>query len=185
MKAEDKAKQFLKTSLRYYDKEIAIPSNRVFSITELLNERDAHNHKTAFIIQYGFPQSGAVCLSFILDTSSEKPHATITDFSIYTQPADKNLVVANFSTKNQNSILDELNIDNSFGLDTKTVKFSSYEEIDNNPNALHMIDMAIDDLNNALVLGDCRECSSIGSDRIPYCNTVPYPEKEEENNHKK
>ena len=135
MKAEEKAEQFLRKSLKLYGKKIAIPSNQVFCITELAKQSDPQNHIIKFKIQYGFLSSGSVCLDFTLDTSKEKPHATITDFIVHTQPADKSLIVANYSSQKPAG-LPELGVSVKFGLDTNTVEYKGYEKIDQNPNAL-------------------------------------------------
>jgi len=190
MEAEKKAEQFLRNSLKFLDKEIAIPSNQFFSITELAEERDSLNHKSVFEIQYGFPSSGAVFLRVILDASKEKLHAIITDFTVHTQPANKSLIVANYSSQSSAG-LPELGASIKFGFDTNTVEHENYEKIDKNPNALQMIDLAIDDLNNAIVLGECRMCYETKTNHIACCNTVPYSqnknedEDEDEHDHKK
>ena len=53
-----------------------------------------------------------------------------------------------------------------------TQEHSSIQEIEENPNALKMLDIAISDLNQAQVLGECRIAVPEGSDRIPCCNST-------------
>ena len=65
--------------------------------------------------------------------------------------------------------IDELGISANFGLDIDTKEHTSSIEIEQNPNALKMLDMAINDLSQAKILGKCCLEVSKDSDAIPLC----------------
>lgn len=97
---------------------------------------------------------------------------SIDKISVYAPTSDKEFIIANFAPQYE---VNELSINANFGLDMDTKKHTSSIDIEQNPNALKMLDMAINDLSQAEIIGECREAVPIGSDRIPLCNSTNRP----------
>lgn len=168
--AKEKMSKLLKIALAYYGKEISLPSTQLFSFDQINDEESSIKGKYNYHIQYGFPQSG--CVSMRFSYLEESNSFSISKISVYAPPADKEFVVANFAPQ---SDFGAISVSANFGLDMDTKKHTSSIEIEQNPNALKMLDMAISDLSQAEVLGECGAVVPIGSDRIPLCITTNKP----------
>ena len=170
MEAIQKVNTFFSLSMKCVGKEIAIPSNQNFMIERIVDKGEEDSYY--FHIQYGFPQSGSVILGFLY---SLKDHsASLKRISVSTQSADKEFLMANYNPK---ETIGALGININFGIDTGTEEYNSFEEIEKNPNALKMLDFAIDDLKEAKILGPCRAVDFPGSSHITYCDCVEYTEE--------
>ncbi len=169
MESSQKVQQFLRTALSYYGKEIALPSEQIFTIDKIV-EVGANPDEDNFAIQYGFPQSGAVCMDFAYSRSNNEFY--IDGVEVFAPPEGEDLVMASFTPHQE---IDEIGISVNFGLDTGTIKHAKLEEIDRNPNALKLLDLAIQDLENAEVLGPCRVAVPEGSTRIPCTDSTSKP----------
>lgn len=170
MSAGDKVKKFFRIATKYMGKDIAIPSNNTFDINYVVDKQAEMEGIRKYTIQYGFPQSGCVYLSF--SVMSEENRIGITSLSVYAPPADQEMIIANY---NPEIDAGGLGISFKVGLDNGTIEHESLDEIENNPNAMQMLDIAIEDLSKAEVLGECMEISS-DEDIIPCCSTNPYKE---------
>lgn len=166
-KVQEKATIFLRKSLQYYGKEIALESNQIFSIDQIINDENLQNGIYDYKVQYGFPQSGCVSLEF--SYSEPEQSFSINEVTVYAPSADKEFVVANFAPKVD---LGVMNVSANFGVDMGTTKHTTTEEIANNPNALNMLDFANNDLDKAQVLGECCLMVPEGSKRIPITNST-------------
>lgn len=169
MNAETKIKEFFNESIKCFGKEIALKSNQEFCINELVNKEKESKGIYSYSIQYGFPQSGCVFIKFEI----EGKKGNITDVEVHAKPKGESMVTANYSTQIG---IEELGVGIKTGLDIGTKKYSGVEEIDENPNALQMLDIAISDLKQALILGDCHLHVLADSDMIPVCDTTEYPD---------
>ena len=163
----EKITDFLRKSIKYYGKEIALDSNQHFSINQICNDENLQNGIYDYQIQYGFPQSGCITMEFSFNEKSKS--FSIDKATVYAPPADKEFIVANFAPQTD---FDELSVRANFGLDMDTKKHTSSAEISQNPNALNMLDFAIGDLEKAEVLGECRLAVPAGSERIPLCHST-------------
>jgi hypothetical protein len=167
MNADDKIRDFFYKSIKLYGKEISIPSNQHFSIDQIIDDEEFDPDKPVykFKIQYGFPQSGCIGLKF---TYADDKYV-INDIDIFAPPADKEMIVANYSPQVNAG---PISIGINFGIDMGTVKHSSEDEIKNNPNALKMLDIAISDLEKAEIHGKCTAVVPEGSSIIPCTNSI-------------
>ena len=170
MEAAQKIDSFFRTAMKYYGKEIALPSNQHFSIDQVIDEEKDKDGEYNYMIQYGFPQSGCVSMDF--GYSQESNSFSINGISVFAPPIGEDIIMANFAPQVESG---EVGISVNFGLDTGTQKHSKLNEIEENPNALKMLDIAISDLNKAQVLGECREAVPVGSTHIPCCNSTHFP----------
>ena len=168
--AKEKIGKLLKIALAYYGKEISLPSTQLFTFDQINDEENSIEGKYNYHIQYGFPQSGCVSMKF--SYLEENNSFSINKISVYAPTADKEFVVTNFAPQ---SDFGAISVSANFGLDMDTKEHTSSVEIEQNPNALKMLDMAINDLSQAEILGECRAEVPIGSDRIPLCNTTNKP----------
>lgn len=169
MEATQKIDSFFRTAMKYYGKEIALPSNQHFSIDQVVDEEKDKDGEYNYMIQYGFPQSGCVSMDF--GYSQESNSFSIKGISVFAPPTGENIVMANFAPQAK---VGDIGISVNFGLDTGTQKHSKLSEIEENPNALKILDIAISDLDKAQVLGECREEVPVGSTRIPCCNSTRF-----------
>ena len=167
---KEKMGKLLKIALSYYGKEISLPSTQLFSFDQINAKENSIEGKYNYQIQYGFPQSGCVIMGF--SYFEESNSFSIDKISVHAPTADKEFIVANFAPQ---SGFGGLSISANFGLDMDTKEHTSSVEIEQNPNALKMLDMAINDLGQAEILGECRVAVPMGSDRIPLCNTIDKP----------
>ncbi len=167
---KEKIGKLLKIVLGYYGKEVALSSTQYFSFDEITDKENSVDGKYNYQIQYGFPQSGCVIMKF--GYSEESNSLSIYEVSVFASMADKEFAVANFASQ---SNFAELGISANFGLDMNTKKHTSLEEIEQNPNALKVLDMAINDLGQAEILGECRVEVPVGSNRIPVSNAINKP----------
>ena len=168
--ASEKITSFFRKSFEYYGKEIALESNQHFGIDQILNEEKQKQGEYNYHIQYGFPSSGCVSMNF--SYSKESDSFSIDEITVYAPPADKEMVMATFAPQSQ---VGEVNISANFGLDMGTEEHKSISSIANNPNALKMLEIAINDLGQAEILGDCRVAVPIGSELIPCTNSTNRP----------
>lgn len=160
---------FFKESIKYFGKEIAIPSDQYFGIDEIHGDEEKED-ETNYSIQWGFSQSGAVFMNF--SYNEDKNNFFINGISFYAPPKDDMLLLGTF---NQQEKVDEIGVYAHFGLDMGTKEHTKIKEIEANPNAITTLKFAIKDLQDALVLGECNINVPIGSSEIPCCNSVPYP----------
>ena len=84
-------------------------------------------------------------------------------------PEKENIIMANFATPLQDG---PIGVDINFGMDMGTKSHTSIDEIEENPNALKMIELATSDLSKAQILGKCMLEVPEGSDMIPCCDSV-------------
>ena len=169
MEARQKIDSFFKTAMKYYGKEIALPSNQHFSIDQIIDEEKYKNGEFNYMIQYGFPQSGCVSMKF--GYSQGNNSFSINGISVYSPPKGEDVIMANFAPQVESG---GIGISVNLGIDTGTQEYSKLSEIDENPNALKILDIAISDLDKAQVLGECREAVPVGSTRIPCCNSTRF-----------
>lgn len=165
--ASKKIDIFFRTALKYYGKEIGLTSNQIFSIDQICDSDKEQEGEYSYVIQYGFPQSG--CISMNFSYSQKSNSFTVDKISVYAPPIGENIIMANFAPQVQEG---PIGISVNFGIDMGTQEHSSIQEIEGNPNALKMLDIATSDLNQAQVLGECRIAVPEGSDRIPCCNST-------------
>lgn len=163
--ASKKLDSFFRTSLKYYGKEIGLTSNQHFSIDQISDPDKEQAGEYRYVIQYGFPQSGCVSLHF--GYSQESNSFTVNKVSVYAPPVGENIIMANFAPQTQ---VGEIGISVNFGIDMGTQEHTSLSEIEANPNALKMLDIATLDLSQAQILGECRVAVPEGSERIPCCD---------------
>lgn len=166
----EKMTMLLKFALSFYDKEISLPSNQFFSFDQIIDEKNTRDGEYNYQVQYGFPQSGSVLMNFSYFEESDS--FTVDKLSVHAPSADKEFAVANFTPQTD---FGGISISANFGLDMKTEEYTSLEDIEQNPNAIKMIDMAIDDLSQAEILGECMVGVPIGSNKIPLCSTSVKP----------
>ena len=164
-KASQKLENFLRTSLKYYGKKIRLNSYQHFSIDQISNPDKEQLGEYRYIIQYGFPQSGAVKIHF--DYSQKSNSYTINKVTVYAPPIGENIIMANFAPQSR---VGEIDISVNIGIDTGTEKHTNLSEIEANPNALQMLDIATLDLSQAQILGKCTTIVSDGSEIIPCCD---------------
>ena len=169
MNADEKATLFLQKALKLYGKELSIPSNQPFFISEIEDEESKKTGNPKIRVQYGFPQSGSVCVDFNIIIDEKK--AEMTDVVVFTQPSDKDIIMANYAPQSKTG---EVTINANFGMNTGTQKYATFKEIDENPNALKLLDIAIEDLDNAIIHGPFNGSIPMNSNSIPCCNTIPY-----------
>lgn len=163
---------FFKITLQFYGKEIGITSNQYFGINKIYNKENEQLGEYEYIIQYGFPQSGCVNMNFKYYRKTKS--FTLDKISVYAQPANQSYYTANFAPQTQ---IGETSINMNFGMDTGTQEHTTLDEIENNPNALKMLDSAISDLKQAKILGDCTFVVPKGSNMIPVCTSANIIEK--------
>ena len=113
-----------------------------------------------FNIQWGFPNSGGVFIKF---NYSQK---CLTVIDVYAPPKGENILLTSIAPKETIASLPEVGVTLQFGIDSGCEKHQTLDEIAANPNALEMLDIAIKDLENAEVIGNCSEVSN-DSERIP------------------
>ena len=169
MEATQKINSFFRMAMKYYGKEIVLPSNQHFSIDQVIDEGKDKDGEYNYMIQYGFPQSGCVSMDF--GYSQESNSFSINGISVFAPPTGENIIMANFAPQVEAA---GVGISVNFGLDIGTQKHSKISEIEENPNALKMLDIAISDLDKAQVLGECRAAVPVGSTRIPCCNSTRF-----------
>lgn len=165
--AHEKIRNFFKAVLRCYGSEIGLSSNQYFSIDQICDSEEEQSDELNFVAQYGFPQSGGVTINFkVSKVKEERKTITICNVNVYAPPKEKKIMIANFSPEIQTGYV---GISANFGLDVGTEEHTSTEEIEANPNALKMLEIATEDLNQAQILGECRLVVQAGSSRIPCC----------------
>lgn len=171
-KIVEKINSFFKTSLEFFGKEIGLVSNQEFSITQIRDKEREKEGKTKYMIQYGFPQSGCVSVGF--SYSEEDKSFSMDNVSVFAPPAGEPIMMANFAPQEE---IEGVSIKFKMGMDMGTEKHETLKEIEENPNALKMIDIAIRDLSRAQILGECMLAVPVGSDYIPCCNSTQIPKK--------
>lgn len=168
--ATEKVTSFFMESLKYYGKEITLQSNQHFSIDKVVNKQKEKQGEYNYHIQYGFPCSGCVSMNF--SYSKENGSFSIDKITVYAPPADKEMIITNFASQEQS---DEFNISAHLGIDMETEEHKNINSITNNPNALKMLEIAVNDLDKATILGECRIVAPMGSDLIPCTNSTNRP----------
>lgn len=158
---------FFRTALKYCGKEIGLTSNQIFSIDQIRDSDREQEGEYSYAIQYGFPQSGGISMKF--DYSQKLNSFSVDKISVYAPPIGENIIMANFAPQLQEG---PIGISVNFGIDMGTQEHSTIQEIEGNPNALKMLDIATSDLNQAQILGECKIAVPEGSDRIPCCNST-------------
>lgn len=168
--ASQKIERFFRIALNYYGKEIGLTSNQHFSIDQICDSEKAESGEYSYVIQYGFPPSGCVSMGF---SYSQKENAFLADkISVFAPPVGENIIMANFAPRFQDG---PISISVNCGMDMGTQEHTSMQEIEENPNALKMLDIAIADLSEAQILGECRTAVPAGSERIPCCSCTRIP----------
>ena len=169
MEVTDSKKEAVKAIIRFLnaanlvrDKEIGLRNTSNFDYIGLKSDETGSYYN----IQYGWPQSGCVSVSFamtndkaVLDKSLLRWPAdedgyspAILSCSVNTQPEGEQIIMANFAPKTKT--MPELSINIDFGINTGTEEYTTLEEIGNNPNAIKLLGIAADDLERAEVYGD-------------------------------
>jgi len=149
---------FFDGAKHYIRKEIELSRGQFFNIT--YNVEDLDN--PCFQFQYGFPQSGCVCLTVI---AQGKDAGKINRVSVTAPAADKPPISIVY--KEEKRVLPELDVSVNFGMNLELDEHETIEAIAANPNAISMIELATEDLRQAKVLGECCEVTSSGSKRLP------------------
>ena len=170
MSLDDKTKEFFKTSMQFFGKEIEVPSGQYFCIDRIIDPDDLS--KIYMQIQYGFSQSGCVNMGCELDQKNMA--ARIKEFTIYAPPEGEDIVMINYTPE-----VDfwDVGITMDVGLNTGAIKHSTSEEILRNPNAIRMLDTAINDISKAQIIGECKADVVEGSLRIPCCESKRRPKE--------
>lgn len=166
--AREKAITFWRQSFQFFGKEVSLESNQHFGIDEIIDKDEQAQTKHNYHIQYGFPSSGCVSMNFSYEEENES--FSIDKINVYALPKDKEMIVAAFQPQAQ---VGEINISANFGVEMGTSEHTTLSAIAENPNAIRMLDIAIDDLAKAEVLGECRLEVPIGSTMIPCTNSSP------------
>ena len=166
----EKINKFFYKAFEYYGKEIALESNQYFSIDQIVDEEKQQQGEYQYRIQYGYPSSGCVSMKFCY--SEKNDSGSITEVTVDAPPADKEMIIATFAPQSQ---INGIKISANFGLDMGTVQHKSLSAIANNPNALKMIDIAISDLCQAEILGECGIVVPADSNLIPCSNSTNKP----------
>ncbi len=165
-----KIDSFFKTAIRYFGKEVGLISSQHFGIDQICDPEKEKNGEFRYAIQYGFPQSGCVIMNF--GYSKAENVFTIDKISVYAPPIGEDLIMANFGPQLQDGLV---GINVNFGMDAGTQEHTSISEIERNPNASKMLDLALTDLSQAQILGACSVSVMSGSRRIPCCNSRQIP----------
>lgn len=150
--------EFLNISASYIGKEIELQSKQPFFISYNIEDETMPRYQ----FQYGWPQSGSVFLSIITDGKYKNQVFRV---SVTAPSADKEFVTATFSEKKD--FARSLSVDVGFGIDMSFNKHTTFAEIEANPNAMRMIELATQDLSKAVVLGESHECVPEGETRLP------------------
>lgn len=170
MDVKTKIEIFVRKSLKCFGSEVALPSNNMFEINEILGDEQ---NKQTYSIQYGFPQSGSVIARFDFLKESRQLIIDSSTVTVHAVPEGKEMMIANLS---QETSVDELGLgmNINFGLDNGTQEYSGIEEIEKSPNAVKMLDIAINDLDEVQILGDCMVAVPMGSKMIPVTTSTMY-----------
>lgn len=163
---EQKITELARIALTYRGKEIAIESNQDFSIFSQYKD----NVMYAYNIQYGFPNSGSIHI--ILRKLEEKKGLFITNFTIYAAKAEKDVFPETFrEEKKLGTIEGTATITFKGGIDnfTQCYEMTDIEAMKSNPNVLELLDMALDDMYSAKILGECCVYVPANSDFVPCC----------------
>lgn len=163
----EKITDFFRASFEYYGSEIYLQSNQHFGIDQIINEEKQQQGEYAYHIQYGFPSSG--CVSMDCGYSQSNDTFSINKVTVYAPPADKEMIVATFAPQAQ---IDEVNVSANFGIDAGTEEHNTIDSIANNPNAIKMLEIAIGDLSEAEIIGECRVSVPMESKTIPCSNST-------------
>jgi hypothetical protein len=156
--------EFVRSACRFIGYEISLPTNQYFGIMQKLDE---NSEKIEYMIQFGFPQSGAVIAE--IEYIENETAVNITKLKVFTQPpTSKNAIM---STINQQEEDDEINVRFQMGMDTGTKEYQTMAEIASNPNAIQMIRLANATLKKAEILGECNVNVPIGSKSLPVCKS--------------
>lgn len=127
--------EFFEVAKNFIGKDLQLSSKQPFYIT--CDKEDAKY--SCWKIQYGFPESGCVCLSA---RTTEKTNIDLFQVFITAPSANKESLLTLDVTGGIN-----------FCIDTEAVECKTMEEIAKNPNAMKMITFATQDLSQAEVLG--------------------------------
>lgn len=168
--AREKISDFWKKSVKYYGKEIALDSKNSFVICQIRNDENLRKGIYNYQIQYGFPQSGCITLSFSFREKNKS--FSIDEITIYAPQADKEFILAHFDPQTN---IDELKIKERYAIDVGIKSHTTLPEIAQNSNALNMLNFAIGDLEKAEVLGECRADMPLWSKQIPICHSTNKP----------
>ena len=180
--------RFVNAANSVRNKEIGLKNTSIFDYIGQKSDETGWYYN----IQYGWPQSGCVSVSFavtndkdVLEQSliscwpaGEDGYApAVVSCSVNTQPKDKQIIVANFAPKTE--IMPGVSINIDFGIDTGTEEYTTLEEIGNNPNAIKLLGIATGDLENAEVYGDFDYKTVIRSDgTVQFCQAGKAEPKE-------
>lgn len=194
MEVTDSKEKAVKAIIRFVnaansvrDKEIGLQKTSLFDyIGQKQDETGSY-----YNIQYGWPQSGCVSVSFAMtndkavleksllrwpaDEDGYSP--AVVSCSVNTQPEGEQIIMANFADKNE--IMPELSMNIGFGINTGTEEYTTLEEIGNNPNAIKLLEIAAGDLERAEVYGDFDYGTVIRSDgTVQFCQARKAEPKE-------
>lgn len=155
-----KISEFFQKAFQYYGKEIVLDSKQHFNINFVKNNENEEIDN--FQIQYGFPQSG--CVSMGCSYSKKEEKFFIDEITVYAPSRNEEFIVANLAPQYDDGIL---NMSFNMGLDMNTQQHNSVKSISENPNAVKMLETAINDLSKAEVIGECMVGVPADSDFIP------------------
>ena len=170
---------FYRSAAVYMDKEIALNHSNHFSM-EVSNVGDKDFRLR---IQYGFPQS--LCVSMQTDCTfheGECYEVNVTKFTVFAPPPNQPLLNTDYTINGLNPEMSELSVSVSSAYDgLGTIQeYSSREDIAGNPNAIKVLQGAIDDLRTALTIGEFNANVEAGSEWFPVSegNLSPFSSKD-------
>lgn len=145
---------FFKIAFINFGKEVTIPSNDFFVINQISDSEKETLGEYNYYIQYGFFNSGCICLnlSYFLKSNEVK----LNTISIFAPSKEK-----------ANLMLQE--DDNTFTSNVEIKKYDTINAIAANPKAIEILDSAITNLSQTIVLG---EYTSSSTDKIIPCCAV-------------
>ena len=158
--------KFFRISFTNFGKEIAIPSDQFFTINQISNIEKEKAGEYSYYIQYGFFHTGCICLNLSYFFKSNE--VKLNNICIYAPEKEKNVSSPIKISEGTNKFLNE-----------KTEKYSTIDEIANNPIAIKLLDLAISDLQQTIVLGEYFS-PMLNNNIIPCCSTKTYPHEEKQ-----
>lgn len=155
-----KLEAFIKFSMLLYGKEFELPSNNFFSFSKVLKDEELPEGVERYTIQYGYPQSGGVFITFDWEANNEKTfkviRTSVNAIDGKTEPTENNNDAKAVNNIIQDLKIPGITITSDFGENLGAKSFDGIEEIAKNPNATKMLDDALNDLTKARVIQPCR-----------------------------
>lgn len=155
--------EFVNVAIGYIGKEIKLLPTEYFSIEYNITNEEMPMYQ----FQYGFPQSGCVSLSII---SEGEYQGKVSKVLVTAPSADREFV--SVVVNNDKDLVEGLNVGLKFGVDMNFDKHTNFAEIEENPNAIKMIELATRGLSKAVVLGESQDVVAKGSKFLPAGRSV-------------